>query len=579
MSFLVSPAVEVNEIDLTNVIPALATSVAGFAGFFNWGPVLQPTVVGSEKDLGKIFGTPTDNADVGRSFLTAASFLKYGNNLKVVRALPTGALNAGVDLTGYADPQLVTTPEEFETAALSGVYGKFPGALGDGVGVVVLDAVSWLDVTANPYKGNFDYEPNTSEWAAALTGSTNVKDEVHVLVIDTTGTFSGRVGAILEKYQGLSIAVNAKTSAGGGNYYADVLNRRSEYVYVAGLEELMVEEAGPITLTANSANLTGIVDHDVVNLVTDGGDDGSYASSESIVDALDIFDDVETVDLNLLFAHNFIEDVTYTFTTEQGKIDAKLDEIASQRKDIVAFVSAPVSITSLSESQKLAAILDKFNLFNTNSYVVFDSTPVQTYNKFTDSFVWIPASGHMAGLCAYTDQVAEPWFSPGGLNRGIMRGISKIAFNPKLAQRDELYKSRVNPVVSISGTGTAVLFGDKTAQTKPSAFDRINVRRLFITLEKAIATFAKFQLFEFNDEFTRSAFKNTVEPYLRDVRGRRGLIDFRVVCDETNNTAEVIDNNGFVGDIYLKPARSINWIRLNFIATRTGVEFKELVGE
>ena len=207
-----------------------------------------------------------------------------------------------------------------------------------------------------------------------------------------------------------------------------------------------------------------------------------------------------------------------------------------------------------------------------------DSTAIYTYNKYADKYIWIPACGHVAGLCANTDDVAEPWFSPAGYNRGQLLGITKLAYNPKQAERDELYKARINPIVSFPGQGT-ILFGDKTAQAKPSAFDRINVRRLFIVLEKAIATAAKYQLFELNDQFTRAMFRNMTEPFLRDIKGRRGVTDFLVVCDETNNTGEVIDNNRFVADIYIKPARSINFITLNFIATRTGVEFSEIVGK
>ena len=200
------------------------------------------------------------------------------------------------------------------------------------------------------------------------------------------------------------------------------------------------------------------------------------------------------------------------------------------------------------------------------------------YNKYADNYVWIPACGHMAGLCANTDTVSEPWFSPAGYNRGNLLGVTKLAFNPKQADRDTIYKARINPIVSFPGQGI-LLFGDKTAQAKPSAFDRINVRRLFITLEKAVATAAKYQLFELNDEFTRAMFRNMAEPFLREVKGRRGVTDFLVICDETNNTGEVIDTNRFVADIYIKPARSINFITLNFIATRTGVQFSEIVGQ
>ena len=221
---------------------------------------------------------------------------------------------------------------------------------------------------------------------------------------------------------------------------------------------------------------------------------------------------------------------------------------------------------------------DTISGITSTSYAVLDSTAIYTYNKYADKYIWIPACGHVAGLCANTDDVAEPWFSPAGYNRGQLLGITKLAYNPKQAERDELYKARINPIVSFPGQGT-ILFGDKTAQAKPSAFDRINVRRLFIVLEKAIATAAKYQLFELNDQFTRAMFRNMTEPFLRDIKGRRGVTDFLVVCDETNNTGEVIDTNRFVADIYIKPARSINFITLNFIATRTGVEFSEIVGK
>ena len=261
-----------------------------------------------------------------------------------------------------------------------------------------------------------------------------------------------------------------------------------------------------------------------------------------------------------------------------------MHEVAYKRKDAVAFLSPPLSATRgvASSTAALKAVLDFANNDITDrgsngSYGVIDSTSVYIYDKYNDIFRYIPANGHMAGLCANTDSVAEPFFSPAGFNRGGLRGVTKLAYNPKKVDRDELYKAGVNPVVSFPGQGT-LLFGDKTAQSKPSAFDRINVRRLFITLEKAISTAAKFQLFELNDEFTRATFRNAVEPFLRDIQGRRGITDFLVVCDGTNNTGEVIDTNRFVADIFIKPARSINFITLNFIATRTGVDFSEVAG-
>lgn len=301
------------------------------------------------------------------------------------------------------------------------------------------------------------------------------------------------------------------------------------------------------------------------------GSDGT-ATQGGVATALNLFIDKELIDINLLFAE--------TFNTDQETIDSKLYEIANTRKDIIATIAEPISVSSLtSNAQKLSAVIDKFDskTYSSSSYIVFTQTPVYTYNKYADKYLWIPSSGHVAGLCANADLVAEPWFSPAGFNRGQLKGVTKIAYNPSQTDRDELYKKRINSIVAIPGEGI-ILYGDKTALSKSSAFGRINVRRLFNVLERSISEAAKYQLFELNDEFTRASFKNTIEPFLRDVQGRRGIIEFRVICDETNNTEEVIDGNEFVGDIYIKPARSINFIRLNFIASRTGVDFKEIVG-
>jgi phage tail sheath protein FI len=262
----------------------------------------------------------------------------------------------------------------------------------------------------------------------------------------------------------------------------------------------------------------------------------------------------------------------------QTHID-NLITIAENRKDAVVFASPERSdVVGISDAnQQKNNIIGFFNTIRSSSYVMFDSGYKYQYDRYNDLYRYVPLNGDLAGLSARTDLVADSWFSPAGLNRGIIRGAVKLAFNPDKAQRDELYRARVNPVTTFPGQGT-VLFGDKTGLTAPSAFDRINVRRLFITLEKAIATASKFQLFEFNDEFTRANFRNIVEPFLREVQGRRGITDFLVVCDETNNTGEVIDRNEFIAEIFVKPARSINFITLQFIATRTGVSFDEVAG-
>jgi phage tail sheath protein FI len=301
--------------------------------------------------------------------------------------------------------------------------------------------------------------------------------------------------------------------------------------------------------------------------MTLGTDDNEPTAAEINV-GLDFLADSETVDVNLMFA--------YPDANGTNTIADKLISICKTRKDCMAFVSPPIE-DSVGTSTPAADVKAWADTLVSTSYASADSGAVYVYDKYNDTYRWLGASGLCAGLCANTDNVADAWFSPAGTTRGQLFGVAKLAYNPKKVDRDTLYKARVNPLVSFPGQGT-MMFGDKTLLSKPSAFDRINVRRLFIVLEKAISTAAKGQLFEFNDEFTRAQFRNLLEPFLRDVKGRRGVTDFRVVCDATNNTGQVIDANRFVADIFIKPSRSINFISLNFIATRTGVDFSEIAG-
>ena len=305
------------------------------------------------------------------------------------------------------------------------------------------------------------------------------------------------------------------------------------------------------------------------------GTDDYVATNAEIATAYEKFNDAENVDLSLLLCG---PSQTGADATGDTKATAGMD-IATARKDCVAFISPARAdvvgvANAVTQTQNVVGFADGLP---STSYAVIDSGYKYMYDRYNDVYRFVPLNGDIAGACARTDSIADAWFSPGGFTRGQIRGAVKLAYNPNQAQRDELYKSRVNPIVSFPGQGT-VLFGDKTAQSKPSAFDRINVRRLFIVLEKAISTAAKFQMFEFNDEFTRAQFRNLVEPFLRDVQGRRGLTDFSVVCDDTNNTGDVIDRNEFRADIFVKPARSINFIQLNFVATRSGVAFSEVTG-
>jgi phage tail sheath protein FI len=555
MAFQVSPGVQVKEIDASGVIPAVSTSIGGFAGSFNWGPVEEVRTVSSETELASIFGTP--DSDTFKYFLTAASFLKYGNALKVVR-VASGHLNA---TDGTA--KLVKNEDHYDSLTHDGSFiAKYPGKLGNSLKVTICpaNATAWA---AFNEAGSFDSIPGTSD-GAALLGHSN--DELHIAVVDTDGTWSGTAGTVLEAFQFVSQASDAKKSDGQSNYYKEVINRTSKYVYWTG---------HPATLTDAGESFAGQASATVyvtgtaaIESAMAGGTDDNTPTTGEIGSGFDLLADAETIDVNLLFA--------YPDVNGAKEIADKLINICNTRKDCMAFVSPPID-DSVGTDTPAADVKEWADTLASTSYAATDSGAVYVYDKYNDVYRWLGASGLCAGLCANTDDVADAWFSPAGVNRGQLFGVTKLAYNPKKADRDTLYKARVNPLVSFPGQGT-MLFGDKTLLSKPSAFDRINVRRLFIVLEKAVATAAKAQLFEFNDEFTRAQFRNMLEPFMRDVKGRRGMTDFRVICDTTNNTGQVIDANRFVADIFIKPSRSINFITLNFIATRTGVDFSEIAG-
>jgi phage tail sheath protein FI len=557
MAFQVSPGVQVNEIDATGVVPAVSTSIGGTTGSFNWGPVEEIVTVTSEKELAENFGTPDSNTY--KYFLTAASFLKYGAALKVVRA-KTGHVNAtsaggglfiGND-TNYEDRGSVTE---------GSWVAKYPGTLGNSIKISVCPA----DLTAWngwAYKSSFSARPETSDYAEDL-GKGSAADELHIAVIDIDGAWSGKAGTVLETFEFLSQGSDAKGADGSSNYYVDVVNARSAYVRWLSLPAGLTDAGDTIANTTTYTTVNAAIDSSLT-----GGTDDNLPDHGELNTALQVLADVNTVDVNLVFG--------YPDVNGSADIAGNLITFANNRKDCMAFVSPPIEDSKdiTNPGQEVTGWVE--GLAST-SYASVDSSAVYVYDKYNDVYRWIGAAGHIAGLCANTDNVADAWFSPAGVNRGQLLGITKLAWNPNKAERDDLYKKRCNPLVSLPGQGT-ILFGDKTLLKRPSAFDRINVRRLFIVLEKAISTAAEGQLFEFNDEFTRAQFRNLVEPFLRDVKGRRGLTDFAVVCDTTNNTSQVIDANSFVADIFIKPARSINFINLNFVATRTGVDFSEISG-
>ena len=346
-------------------------------------------------------------------------------------------------------------------------------------------------------------------------------------------------------------------------------------------DNLLLETGSNLLQDTDAGSFTA-VDTPTYDALTGGTDDYDVTLGEK-TKAYDLFKNTEKVDVNLVLGGPSVTVNSSSFGTAGDEFDTygtMITDLVELRKDCVAFLSpARGAVVNIATEERQTSNVKKcFDTLPSSSYVVYDSGYKYMFDKFNDVFRFVPLNGDVAGVCANTDRVADPWFSPGGYNRGNIRGAVKVAYNPQQADRDILYRARINPVVDFPGQGV-VLFGDKTALTRPSAFDRINVRRLFLVLEKAIATAAKFQLFEFNDEFTRAQFRNLVEPFLRDVQGRRGLTDFQVVCDSTNNTGEIIDRNEFVADIFIKPARSINFITLNFVAVRTGVEFSEIIGQ
>jgi phage tail sheath protein FI len=725
MPFQLSPGVAVVEKDFTSIVPAVSSSIGAFAGAFPWGPVMEPTTVGSENELVRRFGKPNDSNF--QSFFTAANFLSYTNNLLLVRA-DAGHLNAvanvsgavtgttitaagsGYSSTGVAPTVTVGAPDEAggvqavitattsggaitaiavtnggsgytsggttitisappsgvsntatatvvvnssgtitgitvtsggsgyktaptitltgdgtnavigaatiggstitgltiatagtgyttaptitiaappsgvtatATAAITtagvkitngeaylasfvngaGVVGpfaaKYPGSIGNSLKVSMADSATFSTWT---YRNEFDAAPGTSPYAASVGGS---GDEMHIIVIDEDGLFTGTQNSILEKFSFVSKAGDGKKPDGTNNYYKNVLNARSEYVYWMD-HPAGVNNWGNNAATTSFGALVAAVEESLA-----GGTDDFAVSEGEKQSAFALFANAEQFDISLVML---------------GKASAAtaqyvISNICETRLDCIALVSPENASTGDviigSTSTQIDQITAYRDALSSTSYAVMDSGYKYQYDRYNDQYRYVPLNGDVAGLCARTDFTNDPWFSPGGLNRGQIKNVVRLAVSPTKTQRDTLYKKGVNPVVTFPGEGT-VLFGDKTLLSKPSAFDRINVRRLFIVMEKAIATAAKFQLFEFNDGFTRAQFKNLVEPFLRDVQGRRGITDFVVKCDESNNTGEVIDRNEFVADIFVKPNRSINFITLNFVAARSAINFSEI---
>lgn len=670
MGFQVSPGVEVKEVDLTNIVPAVSTTIGAVCGPFEKGPVSEITSISSEKQLVEVFGKP--NANNFEYFFTAANFLQYSNSLRVVRTEST-LKNASSGGSGILIRNTLHYQESFADG--QGTHGTWSartaGIHANGIKIdicdknnfsemsnkqvndasasaaettITMDAIATGDfavgeviefysdaggtvfatgheaqkyeITAVDFSAEtitfrqlddpagsgliadladdsyvkrywrfsdlFDTAPGTSEFATARGV---LDDEIHIVIYDSSGRQTGfdndvageRLNSVLETFAFVSKHPEASTPQGNSNFYPDVIYRDSKFVYWGDHPTAAIDASGDwgqplssdLSVQGSSAfnKLTTGVENVDRSTLANGTDDYAVTDGEQLT-AYARFDDGEAVDVNLIMAAK----ATSTLATN-------LVTIVEKRKDALVFISPERSdVVGVADSNtQTTNVKNFFDLLPSTSFAVFDSGYKYQYDRFNDVYRYVPLNGDIAGVTAFTESVADAFFSPAGFTRGQIRGAVKLAYEPNKDQRDTLYKARINPVNSFPGQGT-VLFGDKTALAKPSAFDRINVRRLFIILEKAIATAAKFQLFEFNDEFTRAQFKNLVEPFLREIQGRRGITDFKVVADESNNTGEVIDRNEFVADIFVKPTRSINFITLNFVAVRTGVAFTEIGG-
>lgn len=451
-------------------------------------------------------------------------------------------------------------------------YTSAPTITITGGGGTGAEATATLTTTWE-YAGQFDTVPRNTAWAEA-NGLT--LDEVHVIVIDEGGDITGTAGTVLEKYEGLSKIQGARADDNSFNYYKDAINSRSEWIRFTDQVPTRLNSVGSewgLDRASQLAFLVGTFAQPYPRILSD--EDTNAWSLSGGVDAAPVDGDLQTSYLK--FANDEETDVSLIMAGGHSATvgDYIIDNVAEIRKDCLAFVSPQKASVVNNSGSEVTSIKAELANYTRSSYAVMDSGWKYMYDKYNDAYAWVPVNADTAGCCVTADLEADPWFSPAGVNRGSIKNAVKLAFNPNKADRDTLYSAGVNPIVQSSQQGV-ILFGDKTLLARSSAFNRINVRRLFIVIEKAVAAAAKFQLFEFNDAFTRAQFRSLVEPFLRDVQGRRGVYDFRVVCDETNNTGQVIDANEFRADIFIKPAKSINFITLTFVATRTGISFEEL---
>ena len=694
MPFSLSPSITITEKDLSSIIPQTSNTVACFVGRFNQGPVDQVTDISSESKLFEIFGRP-DPGERGVDWWTCANFLKYGDKLKVVRVNEGDGTYYGTEsgLTSGSPAQRfgVGYPTNAGRTAAAKVFAKSPGSISNSFRLCLHPATTraFKDICAGgdgtsatshlpsfaDENNLFSYHPTSTPEvfnsnAAGILTNGATQDEIHYALIDQTGLINGEnpgvTGAVLEKFEGLSMWKGVYDSTGRNLYYKDYINQNSAYIKIEedthrslifGNQYLGTTAPNESNDTTNILSASGFFGQGQEWGSSTGGDPTWTPTTTTMPHPLGSRRDFSHIgagatynqgDFNTFTKMKAIRGVTaaplaynavfsggadsgVTFPYEgagnnsslnnvrnphvaavrsaynkhfadpefsevdlilggaaEALISAELIEIANSRKDCLVFISPPASpkgteFNDIAFSSNLAGYSGPQDVINyrldkgfNSSYAVMDSGWKYQYDSYNDKFRWVPLNADTAGLVARTEDGTAPFFSPAGLNRGQIAGVVKLALNPTKAERDRLYSNSINPVVAFPGEG-AVLFGDKTLQRRTTSLDRINVRRLLTTLEKAISTAAKFQLFEFNDEFTRRSFTSTITPFLTRVQSQRGITDFRVVCDESNNTGEVISNNQFVADIFLKPVQSTNFINLNFSVVRADAVFNESI--
>jgi len=636
MASQVSPGVVIRESDLSNAVVVGAQAVVGaIASSFSTGPVGKITNIGSQRELIDTFGSPAEaNA---ADWLVAAEFLRYGGQLAVVRAA-TAVLNATASGSGV----LIGSKESFDSGVTSEKFAaRYAGTTGNNLRVVIVDrgpdyqisstahglsaGGTYTDASAvghevyevidantftviqgsaapTPAGGETSTAYTASMWNARTIGSTGLTyksiaprpgtsayaserylshDEVHVAVIDES------TNTVVERMTYLSKLLDGKSPEGANTYWKDYVNEYSGFIYVGaalGAAEQTTAgedsgaEAASYGATAGTPLALARILPTAGGALSGGTDDYAYTAGE-IQAAYDLFLDTEETEVDFILMGGDGADENDTISKAQA-----VAAVANSRKDCVAFISpwtgaqvATSGGSALTAAQQLENTLDFFANIGSSSYVVLDSGIKYTYDRFNDKYRYVGCNGDVAGLCVSTSAILDDWFSPAGTNRGGLQNVVKLAFNPNKAARDDLYTNRVNPIVAFPGSGP-VLFGDKTGLASPSAFDRINVRRLFLNVEKRARGLAESVLFEQNDAVTRSNFAAAIGGYLAEVQARRGLTDYLVVCDTSNNTPEVIDRNEFVAELYLKPTRSINFVTVTVTATRTGVSFEEVIG-